>query len=250
MSEAMVRASGGFSRDNMATAKADGKREGIAETKVGTAEANDVLTGKTFTNSSAVGAEGRMVNNGSYNITLSGRNSEAFIPQGYHSGSGRINVAQPQATKYLSSGDTGDVSLSPYDYRYVNASNVYKAGKDYAAAHTYFELRNYGAYTVNKDAYTETMSITNNTSYPMALIISATASVTASSDSYAVPVIYVTNGIYVDSRDAEYKSTNVRNKLVTSIYTVNPNTTAEVRIKAANHNCNMTFSVSSGRISA
>lgn len=39
-----------------------GKADGIAATKIGTAAAGDVLAGKTFTNSSSVGANGSMVN--------------------------------------------------------------------------------------------------------------------------------------------------------------------------------------------
>ena len=252
MSEAMVRASGGFSRENMATARADGKREGITETKVGTAEPNDVLTGKTFTNGSAVGAEGRMVDNGNYHITLSGRNSEAYIPQGYHSGYGLVRVSppSPSSVKYLSAGQRGNQSLTPYDYSYVNADAVYNEGKDYAASNTSFVLRNIGAYVVNKDESTEIMQVANNTSRPMTLIVTATASVTATADNYAVPVINVSNGTLIESSTAEYKSTNVRSKIVVGKYNVSPNTTASVKIKATNYNCNMAFSISSGTISA
>ena len=249
MSEAMVRASGGFSRENMAAARAEGKNEGITETKVGTAENYDVLSGKTYTNHSAVGAVGSMPNNGSYNIELATRNSEAFIPQGYHTGGGRVSVQQPVYTKYLTASQTGNVDLSPYDYKYVNAEAVYKAGKDEAASMTHFFVTNLGVATIGKDEYTESMTVANNTRYPMGLIVNATASVTSTADSYAVPVIDVANGTLLDSYTTENTSTNVKNKLVVAEYTVSPNTTATVRIKGTVHGCNMAYSVSAGRIS-
>ena len=57
----------------------------------GTAVASDVLSGKTFSNSSGVGLTGTMVNRGAINQTLNAGGSYT-IPAGYHNGSGKVTV--------------------------------------------------------------------------------------------------------------------------------------------------------------
>ena len=54
----------------------------------GTADAGDVLTGTTFSNSASTGISGAMVNNPAQVITPS--TSVITLPQGYHSGSGSV----------------------------------------------------------------------------------------------------------------------------------------------------------------
>ena len=67
-----------------------GKQEGINQTKVGTAATGDVLEGKTFTNSSTVGATGTMPNNGAVTDTITTSGGSYTIPAGYHNGSGKV----------------------------------------------------------------------------------------------------------------------------------------------------------------
>ena len=65
---------------------------GAAGAKVGTATASDVLSGKTFTNSSTVGATGSMTNQGSKSFTIT-NTSSVTIPKGYYNGSGKITTS-------------------------------------------------------------------------------------------------------------------------------------------------------------
>lgn len=68
--------------------------QGVSDTKVGTAGAGDVLSGKTFTNSTTVGASGGMTNRGAWtaSVTPSSSAQNVTIPQGYHNGSGYVSV--------------------------------------------------------------------------------------------------------------------------------------------------------------
>ena len=77
-----------------------GEAAGVAETKVGTAAAGDVLTGKTFTNASSVGASGSMANNGAVSKTLDATtgNQSYTIPAGYHNGSGSVGITLEEKT--------------------------------------------------------------------------------------------------------------------------------------------------------
>lgn len=248
MSETMVRASGGFSRANVAAARAEGKNEGIAETKKGTAEANDVLYGKTFTNSSAVNVPGAMPNNMDYDIVLAGRGSEANIPRGYHDGRGVVSVAAPSGVKYLTGSQLGPISLSPYDYSMVDGTALYNAGMVEIAERVKFETEALGAETVNKDAYTAAVSVANPYAYPMTVIVTAIASVTATASGYAVPVINVSDSELWDSYTREHTSTNVKSKIVVGEYKVPAYTTASVSIQATVHGSNITYSITAGRI--
>ena len=67
---------------------------GVAATKVGTAVEANVLSGKTFTNSSGVGKTGTMTNNGAVSKTITPSSSAQTytIPAGYHNGSGKVTV--------------------------------------------------------------------------------------------------------------------------------------------------------------
>ncbi len=68
--------------------------QGVSDTKVGTAGTGDVLSGKTFTNNTTVGASGGMTNRGAWtaSVTPSASAQTVTIPQGYHNGSGYVSV--------------------------------------------------------------------------------------------------------------------------------------------------------------
>lgn len=123
MGDSFVRASGGFSKQNME----DEFLRGQNSAKVGTAENLDVLQGKTYTNSTAIGAQGAMVNRSGSPIVLNARNATATLEAGYYN-SNVISVVSPQSTKTLSASQTGVTDLTPYDYKNVDASAVYSAG--------------------------------------------------------------------------------------------------------------------------
>ena len=69
-----------------------GYNAGVSATKKGTAGAGDVLSGKTFTNSSNVGASGTMPNKGAWTGATTGSGNVA-IPAGYHNGQGHVSGA-------------------------------------------------------------------------------------------------------------------------------------------------------------
>lgn len=102
-----------------------GYAAGVAATKVGTAQAENVLAGETFTNSSEVGATGTMANRGSVNETIN-PGSSYTVPKGYHSGYGtvtagaNINTGTYTATSRGASIDMGENNT----YRYVNTNGV------------------------------------------------------------------------------------------------------------------------------
>ena len=101
----------------------------VAAAMVGTATAADVLAPKTFTNSTTSGEVGTMVNNGAVSKTLDATtgNQSYTVPQGYHNGSGTVNIVleeksatpttssqniTPTNGKVLSKVTVGAVSLS------------------------------------------------------------------------------------------------------------------------------------------
>lgn len=69
-----------------------GENAGIASAKVGTAVAGDVLSGKTFTNSSSIGASGSMTNNGAVSPNALSAGDSYTVPAGYHNGSGVVTT--------------------------------------------------------------------------------------------------------------------------------------------------------------
>lgn len=102
-----------------------GYAAGVAATKVGTATAEEVLSGETFTNSTQVGASGSMVNRGSLIETINPGQSYT-IPKGYHSGGGSVtaNPNQNSGTyKPTTRGASIDMGVNN-TYRYVNTTSV------------------------------------------------------------------------------------------------------------------------------
>lgn len=76
---------------NIATVGTSKYNDGVTATKKGTAIAENVLAGKTFTNSSGVDIAGTMVNQGAKTATLDAGGSYT-IPAGFHNGSGKITA--------------------------------------------------------------------------------------------------------------------------------------------------------------
>lgn len=102
-----------------------GYAAGVAATKVGTATAEEVLSGETFTNSTEVGASGSMVNRGSLIETINPGQSYT-IPKGYHSGGGSVTANPNQNTgtyKPTTRGASIDMGENN-TYRYVNTTSV------------------------------------------------------------------------------------------------------------------------------
>jgi len=122
MPETMVRASGGFSRQNMADEKERGRLQGIAEAKVGNAEIYDVLEGKSFTNASVIGAVGNIPNKGSSNIVLGASGVQSGIPRGYYDGNGIIDATAVSNAAY-SSGYSQGYANGHGDWQTVVGSN-------------------------------------------------------------------------------------------------------------------------------
>ena len=106
----------------------------------GTATAAQVLTGYTFSNSSGIGLNGNMTNQGAKVVTIDPGETYT-IPTGFHNGSGTVtaNPNQNSTTYTYASGSTGatvDMGVNNI-YRYVNATNVYNQGlADGATTHT------------------------------------------------------------------------------------------------------------------
>lgn len=74
---------------NIGTVAANRYNDGVEDTKVGTAVAENVLSGKTFTNSEGTNIEGTMVNNEAISKSLN-YGEEYVVPAGYHNGSGKV----------------------------------------------------------------------------------------------------------------------------------------------------------------
>ena len=95
-----------------------GYHDGVSATKVGTAGAADVLTGKTFTSATGVKLSGSMPNNGSVNKILD-INATYTIPKGYHDGTGKVT----QVVKTL-----GGNSYTPKKSDIIIPANQYLLG--------------------------------------------------------------------------------------------------------------------------
>lgn len=102
--------------------------EGVADTKVGTATASDVLNGKTFTNASSVGASGSMTDRGAWtaSVTPSSASQTVTIPEGYHNGNGNVTIGASSGT---------DVTIP--------TNNVYQVTTSSFDRSNPFDLKNY-----------------------------------------------------------------------------------------------------------
>lgn len=87
---------------------------GVTATKKGTATAENVLTGKTFTNSNDVNMEGTMTNNGTKTASLNCGESYTIL-EGYHSGSGKV-TANSLASQTDGTATASDILLNKTAY--------------------------------------------------------------------------------------------------------------------------------------
>ena len=105
---------------NITTMGTNQYNAGVSATKKGTAVAENVLTGKTFTNSSGVAIEGTMPNNGAVAPSALGAGGSYTIPKGYHNGSGKVTV---QSLAILTaSGDATEAEILSGKKAYVDGS--------------------------------------------------------------------------------------------------------------------------------
>lgn len=97
----------------------------------GTAAANNVLSGKTFSNANNDDMVGTMPDNGAISKTLAPGGSYT-VPEGYHNGNGKVN-ASPNTGSYTyppgSGGATYDMGADNTT-RYINAENVRTTGRN------------------------------------------------------------------------------------------------------------------------
>lgn len=99
---------------------------GAGASKVGTATADKVLSGYSFTNADGVGIDGSMPNRGAVSQTLNCGGSYT-IPKGYHDGSGKVTAnsltSQTQATAAAANITNGKTA-------YVNGTKITGTGAD------------------------------------------------------------------------------------------------------------------------
>lgn len=89
----------------------------------GDAVAADVLAGKTFSNASATGVTGTMVNNGA----VSGV-APYTIPEGYHNGQGTVTAPSVKQLSFLYSNSTGVLSDGTTSSGAASASGTLSLG--------------------------------------------------------------------------------------------------------------------------
>ena len=98
-------------------------KEGETQGMIGTAKEADVFIGKTFTNSTKIGAVGTMPDNKAVTKSLNPGDSYT-IPLGYHNGKGLVTANKLDGT-YNAKERRADIDmLSNNTYRYVNTNGV------------------------------------------------------------------------------------------------------------------------------
>lgn len=73
-----------------------------ANTQDATATEAEILTGKTAYNK-GVKVTGKMANNGAVSGTISSKDEEYNVPQGYHDGSGKVGISSTEKAKLIAS---------------------------------------------------------------------------------------------------------------------------------------------------
>lgn len=114
----------------------EGYDDGINITKVGNAQVENVLIGKTFTNNSEIGTTGTMPNNGSSSATLDANNVSYSIPEGYNNGNGVININTQ--TKEITPKETSQSVYSDNGY-VINSVKVKAVTKNEGVGKSFYD---------------------------------------------------------------------------------------------------------------
>ena len=135
----------------------------------GDAVAADVLTGKTFSNASAVGVSGTMPNNGAVSQTINAGQSYT-IPAGYHNGNGTVSANAPSLIDVQAYGGSGTITVTGAEgksFRLVTTAQteptVQHNGATITASHTYQNAYHDGVNTFNVYEYSGTISSASDT---------------------------------------------------------------------------------------
>lgn len=112
---------------------------GVSASKIGTASAGDVLSGKTFTNTSGSGLTGTMPNRGAVTQSLNCGGSYT-IPAGYHNGCGKITAnslaSQTSATAVAANITNGKTAwVNGVKLTGTGADNTTNYNNGYSAGH-------------------------------------------------------------------------------------------------------------------
>lgn len=99
------------------------------DTGAATAAAGDILTGKTAFGASG-SVNGSMPNNGAINETISTKAAQVAVPAGYHSGSGKVQIASAEQEKIIAGNIKSGVTILGVQ----GSSSVVDTGDGNAAA--------------------------------------------------------------------------------------------------------------------
>ena len=158
-----------------------GYNAGVSATKKGTAGAGDVLSGKTFTNGSSVGASGTMANKGSTTQDATATQDDTYtyltVPvAGYYNTASKLRTKNSNlaGVYYLGTGTSFDIkSKFPDDYHRFTADNFIVGGSsgNVVAAKSYTDgisgipVARANGFSISKsyDAQTGILTVSGNT---------------------------------------------------------------------------------------
>lgn len=90
--------------------KITGTCEYDVNSSVATANAEEVLSGKTFARSGEI-RTGTMKNNGAVNGTINTKDGTYNVPQGFHDGGGKVGIAQSEQDKLVAGNIRAGVTI-------------------------------------------------------------------------------------------------------------------------------------------
>lgn len=133
-----------------------------SDTSEDTAVVAEVLSGKTF-HARGAGLTGTMPNNGAVSGTISSKNGSYTVPQGYHDGSGSVQIATAEKNKIIAGNIKSGISIlgvvGTYGGEAVSAQA--KTATPSATSQTILPDTGYdylSQVTVNPIPYTETLN--------------------------------------------------------------------------------------------